>query len=199
MGLITGLVSTVVHAAAGRNPYSHNHNNQSPVTTVDSAAGAGGPHDGYHTGPDGQPCGICKVALPFGKGREARRDRRAALDERRAVIYAMRAQQRGGGRWGRLGYDASPGFLAAGPYHHQQQQQQQQRYYNNMSRGGPSGVQEEGVEEWQHERRRASTGDNVPPPAYSAAGPSSSSTGIEASRSVEVLGNGDEKHGQEKA
>ncbi|KXH65057.1 hypothetical protein CSAL01_03953 [Colletotrichum salicis] len=201
MGLITGLVSTVVHAAAGRNPYSHNHNNQSPVTTPGAApcapdSAVTGPHEGYnHTGPDGQPCGICKVALPFGKGREAKRERRAARDERKAVIYAMRAQQRGGRR-GRYGYDTA-GFMgvAAGPY----QQQQQQGYFNNngsnsnnMSCAGPSSAQEEGV----GERRRASTGDDVPPPAYSAAGPSSFSVSDEARRSVEVLGNGDEKQGQ---
>ncbi|KAK1715548.1 uncharacterized protein BDZ83DRAFT_55786 [Colletotrichum acutatum] len=200
MGLITGLVSTVVHAAAGRNPYGHNHNNQSSVTTPGGGAAPGsaaGPHEGHnHTGPDGQPCGICKVALPFGKGREAKRERRAARDERKAVIYAMRAQQRGGRR-GRYGYDTAGFMGVAGPY--QQQPPQQQGYFNNnasnnMSRGGPSSGQEEGV----GERRRASTGDDVPPPAYSAAGPSSLNVGVEASRSVEVLGNGDEKERQEK-
>ncbi|KXH47997.1 hypothetical protein CNYM01_02585 [Colletotrichum nymphaeae SA-01] len=198
MGLITGLVSTVVHAAAGRNPYGHNHNNQSPVTTPGSAGPStvAGPHEGHnHTGPDGQPCGICKVALPFGKGREAKRERRAARDERKAVIYAMRAQQRGGRR-GRYGYDTAGFMGVAGPY---QQQQQQQGYFNNngnnISRAGPSSGQEEGV----GERRRASTGDDVPPPAYSAAGPSSMNVGVEASRSVEVLGNGDEKERPEKA
>ncbi|KAJ0303531.1 hypothetical protein COL516b_006536 [Colletotrichum fioriniae] len=201
MGLITGLVSTVVHAAAGRNPYGHNHNNQSPVTIPGSAAPStvAGTHEGHnHTGADGQPCGICKVALPFGKGREAKRERRAARDERKAVIYAMRAQQRGGRR-GRYGYDTAGFMGVAGPYQ-QQQQQQQQGYFNNngsnnMSRAGPSSGQEEGV----GERRRASTGDDVPPPAYSAAGPSSMNVGVEASRSVEVLGNGDEKERQEKA
>ncbi|GKT41782.1 uncharacterized protein ColSpa_01963 [Colletotrichum spaethianum] len=177
MGLITGLVSTVVHVAAGRNPYGHNHNQTAQPTNGYQTA----PRTVHHennavcsAGPDGQPCGICAVALPFGKGRQAKAERRAMKYERRAVKHAMKAQRYCGAR----GSGCGSKYTTATPY-------QQQQYQRDMAHGGR---QEEGVEEWQ-ERRRASTGENVPPPAYEEG----ESSAVAARRSVEVLG-GDEKH-----
>ncbi|KAF9875715.1 hypothetical protein CkaCkLH20_06647 [Colletotrichum karsti] len=170
MGLITGLVSTVVHVAAGRNPYGHNHNQAGQPVAVDSC---GVPLDhadarGCTAGPNGQPCGICAVALPFGKGRQQKR-------ERRAMRHAQRAQVYSNGRY--------PGYVPGGMVVRPQQQQQQQVSYmgGESSRQGAARM-EEGVE-----RRRASTGDDVPapPPAYEETAP--------ARRSVEVLGDSDEK------
>lgn len=192
MGLISGLVSTVVHAASGRNPYGQNHNQAAvadasghPAGPSHAGPGAADHNSGCNTGPGGRPCGICAVAAPFGKGRQQKMERRAMRHERRAVKHAMKAQ--------RFSYGRHTGYLApgAGPY----QQQQQQVVY----RGGPSMGQEEcveGVERQWEERRRASTGGNVPPPAYEEG---ESSAGFTARRSVEVLGGGDEKRGQEKA
>ncbi|KZL84711.1 hypothetical protein CI238_07892 [Colletotrichum incanum] len=177
MGLITGLVSTVVHVAAGRNPYGHNHN-QNPQPTNGYHTTPGTIHHesstGCSAGPDGQPCGICAVALPFGKGRQAKLERRAMKHERRAVKHAIKAQRfsavRGSGFGGR--------YAAAGLY-------QQQQYQRDMAHGGR---QEEGVEEW-HERRRASTGGDVPPPAYEEG----ESSAVGARRSVEILGGGEKQ------
>ncbi|KZL75118.1 hypothetical protein CT0861_04344 [Colletotrichum tofieldiae] len=175
MGLITGLVSTVVHVAAGRNPYGHNHNQNPPPTNGYRTAPGTVHHEnntGCSAGPDGQPCGICAVALPFGKGRQAKLERRAMKHERRAVKHAIMAQRfsavRGSGYGG--------GYAPAGLYQQQQNQ--------HMAHGGR---QEEGVEEWR-ERRRASTGGDMPPPAYEEG----ESSAVGARRSVEVLG-GDEK------
>ncbi|KAJ0347353.1 hypothetical protein COL154_007257 [Colletotrichum chrysophilum] len=166
MGLITGLVSTVVHVAAGRNPYGHNHNQQPVVTTAGYAPA--GPSGCNHAGPGGQPCGICSVALPFGKGRQQKR-------ERRAQRHAAKAQRFSGGRY--------PAYVPGG-----MQYQYQQQYVGGpeVYRGG-SMRQEEGV--WE-ERRRASTGADDAPPAYEEG----ESSRVMARRSVEVLGDGDEKH-----
>ncbi|TQN70570.1 hypothetical protein CSHISOI_04924 [Colletotrichum shisoi] len=176
MGLIAGLVSTIVHVAAGRNPYGHNHNqthHENNTTT------------GCSAGPNDQPCGICAVALPFLKGRQMKLERKAMRHERRAVRHAIKAQRFAGGRG--TGYAAA--YVVAGPYHNQQQQQQQQQQHQGISRSGVVGDrQEEGVEEL-HGHRGASTGGDLPPPAYKEGG----SAAAGARRSVEGLA-GDEKH-----
>ncbi|KAF6827689.1 hypothetical protein CMUS01_08907 [Colletotrichum musicola] len=171
MGLITGLVSTVVHVAAGRNPYGHEHNQAGPAS---GGCGCG-------AGVNGQPCGICSVALPFGKGRQQRR-------ERRADKHAMKAQRFSNGRY--PGYVS--GHMVGGggvqqPHYHYPQQQYQQHQPHQQQQIMYGGMQEQGIEMRQERMRRASI--DVPPPAYQAG--ESSSMG--ARRSVEVLGQGDEK------
>ncbi|CCF32276.1 hypothetical protein CH063_04692 [Colletotrichum higginsianum] len=186
MGLIAGLVSTIVHVAAGRNPYGHHHNQTGAATTH---------HEnnittGCNAGPNDQPCGICAVALPFLKGRQMKLESKAMRHERRAVRHAIKAQRFAGGRG--TGYAAA--YVVAGPYQNQnqnqnQQQQQQQQQHQGISRSGVVGErQEEGVEEL-HGHRRASTGGDLPPPAYKEG----ESAAAGARRSVEGLA-GDEKH-----
>ncbi|KAK1972218.1 hypothetical protein LY78DRAFT_426601 [Colletotrichum sublineola] len=196
MGLITGLVSTVVHVAAGRNPYGHNRNHdQVPRPGVSATAAhhghqrAAAPHREAHAGcsagPGGLPCGICAIALPLGKGRQAKLERRAMKHERKALKHAIKAQRSYGAQG--AGYGAA-GYAAAGPYYPQQQHHHHHHHQQrNMTQ---SGRQEEGVEEW-HGRRRASTGGDVPPPAYEEG--EALAAGARR-RSVEVLGGeGDEK------
>ncbi|KAF6805273.1 hypothetical protein CSOJ01_09595 [Colletotrichum sojae] len=168
MGLITGLVSTVVHVAAGRNPYGHEHNQAGPAS------------GGCGAGANGQPCGICSVALPFGKGRQQRR-------ERRADRHAMKAQRFSNGRY--PGYVS--GHMVGGgvqqPHYHYPQQHQQQHQQQQVMYGG---MQEQGIEMRQERTRRASI--DVPPPAYEAG----ESSTMGARRSVEVLGQGAEKRSE---
>ncbi|EFQ25364.1 hypothetical protein CGRA01v4_02678 [Colletotrichum graminicola] len=176
MGLITGLVSTVVHVAAGRNPYGHNQNHDQAAASAHREG-----HAGCSAVPGGQPCGICAVALPFGKGRQAKFERRAMKHERKAVRHATKAQRPYGAHGRSFG---TVDHAAAGPYYQPQQQQQYQQQYQYQRGMAYSGRQEEGVEEW-HERRRASTGADVPPPAYEEG--EGSAAGARR-RSVEVAG-----------
>ncbi|TDZ20394.1 hypothetical protein Cob_v006514 [Colletotrichum orbiculare MAFF 240422] len=196
MGLITGLVSTLVHVAAGRNPYNHNHNPATSTSTTSSA------HDAVTCtdGPGGQPCGICAVALPFGKGRQQKR-------ERRAVRHAAKAQRFSGGRY--------PAYIAGGRHNAALQYGGVEQHQCGPGGYQPAGMQcgagpqfggetegsclhgrqgvvaemstaqQEGIEM----RRRNSTGMEDAPPAYEE-GESSRTAGR---RSVEVLGEGDEK------
>ncbi|KAK2048160.1 hypothetical protein LZ31DRAFT_591766 [Colletotrichum somersetense] len=178
MGLITGLVSTVVHVAAGRNPYARNQNQNHDHDQTAAPSHREG-RAGCSAGPGGLPCGICAVALPLGKGRQAKLERRALKHELKAVRHAAKAQ-RSYGAHGR-------GYAAAGP-HGQHQHQHQQPYQQSYQQPYPrdmahSGRQEEGVEEW-HGSWRASTGGDVPPPAYEEA---EASTAGARRRSVEVL------------
>ncbi|OLN81754.1 hypothetical protein CCHL11_06939 [Colletotrichum chlorophyti] len=172
MGLITGLVSTAIHAAMGRNPYSHNHNQQFS-NTQGGAISQGNTLERAHdacAAPGSQPCSICAVVTPLGKGREQRLEKRMMKHERRVVRRAVRDQRYAERR--RYGH----GSL--------------ELVQHGQWQAGPATGQEDGVEMW----RRASMGD-VPPPAYEEG----DSSRAYVRRSVEVFENGVAKRGEEKA
>ncbi|KAL0935156.1 uncharacterized protein CTRU02_209747 [Colletotrichum truncatum] len=193
MGLITGLVSTVVHVAAGRNPYGHNHNktNQPVVTTAASytADRSSDANCGCSSGHNGQPCGICAVVLPFGKGRQQKRERRAMKHARKDALRAQRYAYR---RYP----EYAPGYMAVGADHHHHHHHHHHEQQWRTHHAGSSARQEGFAGDVERESgRRASTGDDMPPPAYEEREASQ----VPARRSVEVLRSEEVQRGQQKA